>query len=177
MKISRGVVITQKKVNLAQRILPMDKFRTSVFDMMDKVTLLFTNMQGPPEQVTFFGGSVTKIGFYVPALVGLCFGIVSYNGRVFISICADAEVVKDPQVLADGFVEEMTALGRACDAGVGPAPRRWKQILLRLLFTFASVLMFLVMSSGVGLLPGPGSAFALPAGSGATPSSPPRAEF
>ncbi len=88
--------------------------------------LAVTNVPGP--QFPLYAAGARMVGTYpVPALLpghGLAIGVTSYDGGVYYGICADRDVLPDPDVLAqcfhealDELVESATSVGRRAPRG------------------------------------------------------------
>jgi diacylglycerol O-acyltransferase len=77
-----------------------------------KASAVMTNVPGPTEQVSLMGAKVKRSMFWVPQSGGIGIGIsiLSYAHKVEFGVVADTSLVKDPQVLVDGFVAEFEAL-------------------------------------------------------------------
>ena len=119
MKMSPEAAVAFGLNMAAQKVLAPEAYQDVTFDLMDKMTLLFTNVQGPSKAVSFCGVGVRNLYFYVPALVGTCFGVVSYNNKVCLGIVGDDQLVTDPDLLAEGFITELEELDQAT-AGAAP---------------------------------------------------------
>ena len=79
-----------------------------------KGTMVLTNVPGPPRTVTFAGAPVRGVLVWAPCSgsVGMSVSIFSYAGKVTVGFLADAGLVPDPQVLADGFAAQLRRLRR-----------------------------------------------------------------
>lgn len=77
-----------------------------------KASAVMTNVPGPTEPVYLMGAKVKRSMFWVPQSGGIGIGIsiLSYAHHVEFGVVADTSLVKDPQVLVDGFVAEFEAL-------------------------------------------------------------------
>jgi len=78
----------------------------------NRATGVVTNVPGPTEAVEFAGREVTDVMFWVPQAIdqGLGVSIFSYDGGVRLGIAADANLLEDPDELADAFRTEIDAL-------------------------------------------------------------------
>lgn len=78
----------------------------------EKATAIVTNVPGPTQPFTFAGEQVDDLFFWVPQSqgVGIGLSILSYDGAVRIGIASDANLVSDPQALADSLEAEVDAL-------------------------------------------------------------------
>lgn len=78
----------------------------------DRATGVVTNVPGPTDALEFAGREITDLMFWVPQAndQGLGISIGSYAGGVRLGIAADANLLDDPDVLADAFRTEIDAL-------------------------------------------------------------------
>lgn len=78
----------------------------------NRATGVVTNVPGPTSTIEFAGREVTDIMFWVPQAIdqGLGVSIFSYDGGVRLGIAADANLLDDPDELADAFRTEVDAL-------------------------------------------------------------------
>ncbi len=77
------------------------------------INLVLSNLPGPPEPLWFAGAPVQEM-FQLSMLQGNCaigVGVLSYAGRLTFDIVADADVVPDVEVFADGVAETLGHLG------------------------------------------------------------------
>jgi hypothetical protein len=79
-----------------------------------KTTAVATNVPGPREVLYLAGKKIEEIFFWVPqsGRVGLGISIFSYAGHVRLGIGTDAGLVPDPEVIAEGFHDELEELKR-----------------------------------------------------------------
>lgn len=77
-----------------------------------KASSIITNMPGPKNKLKLAGHTVRDMMFWVPQSQGVGVGvsIFSYNGAVRLGIAADANLVADPDALADAFEAELDHL-------------------------------------------------------------------
>jgi diacylglycerol O-acyltransferase / wax synthase len=93
-----------------------------------KATTVLTNVPGPRQPLYLAGAPVKSAMFWVPApgSLGMGLSIMSYNGQVNVGVQTDANLTPDPQVIVDGFYEEMAAMkrwiGPLVHAAAAPAP-------------------------------------------------------
>ena len=87
-----------------------------------RATGVVTNVPGPTDAMEFAGREVTDFMFWVPQAndQGLGISIFSYDGAVRLGIAADANLLDDPDELAEAFRAEVEHLAEASDA-VGDA--------------------------------------------------------
>jgi WS/DGAT/MGAT family acyltransferase len=88
----------------------------------DRATGVVTNVPGPTDTIEFAGREVTDVMFWVPQAndQGLGISIFSYDGELRLGIAADANLLDDPDELAEAFRVEIEHLAEASDA-VGDA--------------------------------------------------------
>jgi WS/DGAT/MGAT family acyltransferase len=79
-----------------------------------KGTMVLTNVPGPREPVRLAGVPVAGVLVWAPCSgsVGMSVSVLSYAGRITVGFLTDAQVVPDPQLLADGFREELLDAAR-----------------------------------------------------------------
>lgn len=77
-----------------------------------KATAVMTNVPGPREELYLAGRTIREIFFWVPqsGRLGLGISIISYAGHVRLGIASDAGLVPDPEVVVEGFHEELEEL-------------------------------------------------------------------
>jgi diacylglycerol O-acyltransferase / wax synthase len=73
-----------------------------------KATAVLTNVPGPRFPLYLAGQRIRSLMFWVPQSGRLSLGlsIISYANKVFVGICADANLVPDPDSIIDYFYEE-----------------------------------------------------------------------
>jgi hypothetical protein len=86
--------------------------RFAVWFLGRKASLVFTDVPGPREPVTFCGAPLARLMAWVPQSGRLSVGIsaVSYAGRLQVGIAADRGLVPDPEALVDAFRQELREL-------------------------------------------------------------------
>ncbi len=77
-----------------------------------KATAVATNVPGPPEPLYLAGCKITEQMFWVPqsGSIGMGISILSYNGKVFFGLIADAKLVPDPNQIIRRFRPEFDKL-------------------------------------------------------------------
>jgi hypothetical protein len=77
-----------------------------------KTTAVMTNVPGPREEIFLAGRAIREIFFWVPqsGRVGLGISIFSYAGHVRMGLASDAGLVPDPELIVQGFHEELAEL-------------------------------------------------------------------
>ncbi|HYO15930.1 MAG TPA: wax ester/triacylglycerol synthase family O-acyltransferase [Thermoanaerobaculia bacterium] len=86
-----------------------------------KTTAVMTNVPGPREVLYLAGKPIEEIFFWVPqsGRVSLGISIFSYAGHVRLGVGTDAGLVPDPEVIVQGFHEELDELRRRAGVAVG----------------------------------------------------------
>ncbi len=93
--------------------LGTDTFREFVVRTLEpKATIVLTNVPGPPIPLYLAGGRIREMMFWVPQAgrLGVGVSILSYAGNVYLGIATDAGLVPDPEVILEGFYEELARL-------------------------------------------------------------------
>jgi hypothetical protein len=82
--------------------------------LVDKTTLVITNVPGPRKRLSLAGVPIERIMFWVPMFgpTGLGLSMFSYGDELSVGVLMDEALVADPQALADAFVLELEELGR-----------------------------------------------------------------
>lgn len=80
-------------------LLPRSISRQTVFDILSRHSVVFTNVPGPANAVAFAGKEVTEIQMIYANLVTQV-SLMSYRGQVFGNICIDGDAIPDCQSLA-----------------------------------------------------------------------------
>jgi diacylglycerol O-acyltransferase len=77
-----------------------------------RATVVVTNVKGPQEPLYLAGAPLEDLMFWIPRFggIGLGVGVLSYNGRVRVSVISDRDVVSDPQAVITAFQQEFDAL-------------------------------------------------------------------
>jgi len=143
MKMSPEAAVIMAVTTFAQKVLPAAAFQKAAFDSFDKLTLLFTNVQGPEEEQWFLGRPVDSFAFFVPALMSTCVGAVSYKGNMYFSVVTDSDVVPDPDVFCKGLVDELEKLRHVADTAVTPSC--CTSLAVRRFATFIATLVLCVL--------------------------------
>ena len=93
-------------------LAPRQVFDLAVTLFGKKATAVVTNVVGPRTPITFAGVPMRQGMFWVPsaAHLGLGVSLLSYSGKVWLGIQADAGLVPDPDALVAGFAAEIEAL-------------------------------------------------------------------
>jgi len=90
-------------------LLPHSLSRQTVFDILSRHSLVFTNVPGPANPVAFAGKEVTELQmFYANLITQVSF--MSYRGTVFGNFCIDGEAIPDCQSLSRLYVNSIVKL-------------------------------------------------------------------
>jgi len=83
-----------------------------------KGSMVLTNVPGPQCRLSLAGTPVCGVLVWAPCSgsVGMSISVFSYDRKVTVGFLADAGLVPEPQLLADGFRAEVLALARAARA-------------------------------------------------------------
>jgi diacylglycerol O-acyltransferase len=93
-------------------IVPLAMQRLVVRIFAAKTTAVMTNVPGPREELFLAGRAIREIFFWVPqsGRVGLGISIFSYAGHVRLGLASDTGLVPDPELIVQGFHEELEEL-------------------------------------------------------------------
>lgn len=78
-----------------------------------KASVVLSNLAGPRQRLYLAGRAVDRLMFWVPHpgdTLGMGLSLLSYRGQITLGVMADAQLVPDPQWIADAFVHELEAL-------------------------------------------------------------------
>lgn len=93
--------------------LPRFFVRQTAFDVFSRHSVVVSNVPGPAKAVHYNGkNKLIGVQFIFLNLLPQ-FDVMSYNGAVFANINVDVTVVKDPESLAQFFLEEIKELAVA----------------------------------------------------------------
>ena len=92
--------------------LPLDLAKQATAWFSTKASAVLTNVPGPRQQIYFAGKPLKNLMFWVPQTgeVGLGISIISYNGQVTLGIMLDEHLVARPELIMEGFEEELMLL-------------------------------------------------------------------
>jgi len=113
IKASPAPLLAYGLNQLAGKVLPRDAVLQATHDVFDKLTCVFSNVPLSQTQKRLLGQPVLGMNFFANSLTGTVFSLLSYHGRVQLSIVADTRVVSKPQELVDLFSEEIDVLHKA----------------------------------------------------------------
>ncbi|MGZ4345517.1 MAG: WS/DGAT/MGAT family O-acyltransferase [Solirubrobacteraceae bacterium] len=93
---------------------PSEVERRLIDIFSDKVTMVLTNVPGPPRPVYFAGTPLAGVLGWVPAggNIGVGVSIFSYNGGVTVGLRVDAGLVPDPETIIEYYEHELEILAR-----------------------------------------------------------------
>jgi diacylglycerol O-acyltransferase len=97
----------------AARFLQRAMIRT--MNRQRRINLLMSNLPGPPQPLYFAGAKILEV-FQIGVVQGnvaVQVGALSYAGQLNLDIVADANLVPDLAVFADGMTEDLERLGAA----------------------------------------------------------------
>jgi hypothetical protein len=90
-------------------LLPHSLGRQSVFDILSRHSVVFTNVPGPPKPVAFAGKEVTEIQMFYANLIPQV-SLMSYRNQIFGNICIDSDAIPDCQSLSRLYVTSIVKL-------------------------------------------------------------------
>ncbi|MEW5926509.1 MAG: WS/DGAT domain-containing protein [Gemmatimonadota bacterium] len=87
-----------------------------------KASVVFTDVPGPREAVSFCGARLDALMAWVPqsGRLGLGVSVLSYAGQLQVGIAADEGLVPDPEALVEAYRESLAELAEC--AAPRPAP-------------------------------------------------------
>jgi hypothetical protein len=97
--------------------LPLAFGRKTVFDMISRHSVIFSNVPGPEKAVAFGGQKVTGIQMYFNNLLPQV-GILSYEGKIFMNMNMDTEAIPGSEKMPIYFAQELVAMSKAFDVEV-----------------------------------------------------------
>jgi hypothetical protein len=148
LKVSpeRAVLLAINK--LGTKLLPPSVVAQTSFGVMDKHSVLLSNVAGPPQRIALLGRPVASIAFFATSLVSTCFDVISYDGTLQLSVLADPAVLpRGAAPLLRAFEDELDALVQAARAPRKPLPfdsLPWRRLigLLAVVGTFAAAVHY-----------------------------------
>lgn len=90
-------------------LLPYSLGRQTVFDILSRHSLVFTNIPGPANPVAFAGKEVTEIQMFYGNLITQV-SLMSYRGAVFGNFCLDGDAIPNCQSLNRLYVNSVVKL-------------------------------------------------------------------
>jgi len=118
LRTSAEPLVTFNILRLLGRV-PLALQRAVVTLLAAKTTAVMTNVPGPRTPLSLAGRTIRDLFFWVPQAgrVGIGISIMSYAGGVRVGIGTDAGLVPDPEVIVEGFEDELATLMR-CGHGL-----------------------------------------------------------
>lgn len=92
-----------------------------------KASLVMTNVVGPREPLYLAGVPIDRMLAWAPHpgnQLGMAISILSYHGKVSLTVISDAHLLPDPEVIAEQFDEEFKAMLGAVVPGAAKAPAK-----------------------------------------------------
>ncbi|KAL0488096.1 diacylglycerol O-acyltransferase [Acrasis kona] len=92
--------------------LPGPLYRWVYSGMVDKVSVVTSNVRGPPCLLTFLGMPLERIAFNVPPFyrLGLIVGVYTYNNQLDMGMGTYQDLIADPNQVTQYFYEEVNKL-------------------------------------------------------------------
>ena len=115
--------------------------------MLDKFTLVFTNVPGPNTSQSFGGNKITNIAGCVNCPIGSALMLNSYNNEFNFSVCSDPKTISHPHEFVQFFEEEVDKFHEECKGKtvkVSNVNLRSSATLLIMLFLFFSLMFHFV---------------------------------
>jgi len=99
-----------------------------LFSQVPPLHLICTNIPGPPIPLYGLGQRLQTYHALLPVALemGVSFGIITYDQRVFVSVIGDGQAISDPGVLLAGFMESFAELREAAARDQQTAAKRSK---------------------------------------------------
>lgn len=98
-------------------LLPYAVSRQTVFDVLSRHSVVFTNVPGPANPVAFAGKEVTDIQMFYGNLITQL-SLMSYRGTVSGNFCLDGDAIPDAQSLSRLFSNSLVKLAERLDVEV-----------------------------------------------------------
>lgn len=92
-----GLFILAQK--LASKILPSNILLMMQGIMLDKFTLVFTNVPGPGITRSFAGSPISNLYGTVNSPIASCISLTTYDGKATMTIVSDSNVIPFPEKL------------------------------------------------------------------------------
>ncbi len=97
----------------------LQRWMISTMNRQRRINLLMSNLPGPPQPMHFAGAKILEV-FQIGVIQGnvaVQIGTLSYAGQLNFDIVADANLVPDLAVFANGMAEDLERLGARMPAG------------------------------------------------------------
>merc|ERR1712125_74592 len=94
------------------KVLPTlpNEYLLKYFASPSNYSATLSNVAGPRVMVSMFGKVVQDMTFYAYAPIGLYLGLISYAGKVSVSIVSDSDIMTDANELGKHWRPEFDAL-------------------------------------------------------------------
>lgn len=109
-KVSPQLVIQELNAATLYPILPRDFMLKMLHRLVTKSTAQLSNVPGPQKAIYLLGRKVEDINFYLFAPIGLYMGLLTYNGKVYLSLNMDATLEADPKEMAKHWKQQYLVL-------------------------------------------------------------------
>ncbi|AAG51135.1 hypothetical protein [Arabidopsis thaliana] len=101
-------------LKVTMEVFGLRGLKTLVKRIFGSTTMIFSNVVGPDEEISFFGHRIAYIAastFGVPQALNIC--IQSYVDKLIINIGVDVDVIPDPHHLCDLIIEALRMMNSA----------------------------------------------------------------
>lgn len=98
-------------------LLPHSLSRQTVFDILSRHSVVFTNVPGPVNPVAFAGKEVTELQMFYGNLVTQV-SLMSYRGTVFGNFCLDTDAIPNSQSLSRLYLNSIVKVAESLDVKV-----------------------------------------------------------
>ncbi|XP_010428065.1 PREDICTED: O-acyltransferase WSD1 [Camelina sativa] len=113
-KYSLEPLFSHVLLKLTLDVFGFKALKTLVTKIFGSTTMIFSNVVGPAEEISFFGHVISYIAastFGVPQ--GLIIGVQSYVDKLIINVGVDVDVIPDPHHLCDLIIEALSMMKSA----------------------------------------------------------------
>lgn len=101
-------------------LLPYSLSRQTVFDVLSRHSVVFTNVPGPANPVAFAGKEVMEIQMFFGNLITQC-SLMSYRGTISGNFCLDGDAIPNADSLSRLFNNSVIKLAERLDVKVPPS--------------------------------------------------------
>lgn len=124
-KVSPQLLIQDFNARLMFKLLPKRLRLKILHRLATKATAQLSNVPGPQRTVHLLGAKVEEISFYLFAPIGLYMGLMSYNGKVYLTLNMDASLKDhvDPTTMASHWTEQYKKFKEAVQKYPGMVPQ------------------------------------------------------
>ena len=109
-KASPGSWIAYKSIGMHIKTMPLSFIMSILAESANIATIMASNVPGPQAPIKFAGVTVRTQYYFLLSLTSLYIGILSYNGRVSMSVNIDASVGVDPRDLTKHWKPSFDAM-------------------------------------------------------------------